>query len=377
MRQNPEWWSRFTFQQPPVLSPGPQQVLGTRVPGLDGLPTLLCDQVLLVESFNFAGSEFAHPGPTYTGWDRLGRRFDDGTESDDPPSWLTEEAGPWRGEARPCPVRGWVVVTEQEVALVDAETMTTWYRLWRGHPGVLGGHPSMDRAHAAVARDGKVYLATRRGVVVVDFATDSATLLSSQTARITTPLADRNDTSYRAGAGSWSPNLGADFCRDVRIVDQTLWVVHETMTTQVSLSEGSASTQEGRTIPVEIPGFVVWGTSQGLALHPRGGGDVAYLPWPHSSLFGPLVDAVAAGSRAYFTDGKYVASYGPEGARQEFSASQYGVQRVVSLQTDSLSHRLLITVEGPDGDHQCLVWAGEGFYLSRPLVASGRRAVSP
>ena len=175
----------------------------------NGINRLLSNSILSLQFVDVSSSEFANPPSNFTGYSADGYYYSSGlpdpTYGSFKASWASEaehtSATASRNLLDRFPDRLFVIATDTEVALLDADELTVWMRFTRSSSSistptgpVLGGTESA--IVSASFSEGILYVATTNGVRVVDFTTDQARYITTSDCYYGTLLSGRNSATF-------------------------------------------------------------------------------------------------------------------------------------------------------------------------------------
>jgi hypothetical protein len=194
------------FARPLVADLGepPATPLHSSHQDLNGLQRLVSDRIQMVKAYSLKGSRFRRPDRYFTGYGADGYWYTWGELDPSVPSfeasWATETPGPDRGDTATFPERFFVVVTEAEVCIVNAETYAVWMRFRPGASSGVGtalGPSGWNKTLDIDFLDGFLVLAQRLSVVVIDFTVDAVYHLTSGSSGLWPYISRRNDETLR------------------------------------------------------------------------------------------------------------------------------------------------------------------------------------
>ncbi len=189
----------------------------------EGIASLVGPRMRSIQYVNVKQSSFANPGSRYTGFAADGRWYTSGvydpSHSPAKASWASEaeaSADLFRGVQDSFPDRIFVMATNAEVVILDADTLDVWMRFVR-YSGItahtygsfLGD--STVTVYQACFHDGYLVVATSLGLRIADFRNDTAFVLASTSSyESSLNLEQRNSDGFLEGA----LYVGEDIIRD-------------------------------------------------------------------------------------------------------------------------------------------------------------------
>ena len=200
--------------------------ISTSTTDSNSITHLLSNSILSIQFVEVEKSEFANPSSSFTGYAADGFYYSSGsadpTVSNFKASWAEEAeheaATSARGIVDRFPDRIFVISTDQEVVILDADDLDVWMRFTPSSSSISSATgPALGGSEAAIVSasfsEGVLFVATTKGIRFIDFLTDSAKYTTSTATYSGAGLGSRNsETFYDTDEfGPSSPDLGEDW----------------------------------------------------------------------------------------------------------------------------------------------------------------------
>jgi hypothetical protein len=183
----------------------------------NGIARLLSNSILSLQFVDVSKSEFANPGGTFSGYAADGYYYISGSPAPtysssftyDGITYLSEFKATWAAEAEHSvvtsqrnlldrfPDRMFVVATDKEVTLLDADDLTVWMRFTLSSSSISSAEgPLLGGTEASVVgarfSEGVLYVATTKGIRVADFKGDVGRYITSSDCFVGFGVGSRN-----------------------------------------------------------------------------------------------------------------------------------------------------------------------------------------
>jgi len=196
----------------------------------NGITHLLSNLILSIQFVEVEKSEFANPSSSFTGYAADGFYYSSGsadpTVSTFKASWAEEgeheTATSTRGILDRFPARIFIVSTDQEVIILDADDLAVWMRFILSSSSISSATgPVMGGSEADVVSasfsEGVLFVATTKGIRFIDFLTDSAKYITSAATYSGSGLGSRNSETFY-DTDEFTPS-SPDLSEDWEVVD--------------------------------------------------------------------------------------------------------------------------------------------------------------
>ena len=186
-----------------------------------GIARLLSNSILSLQFVDVSKSEFANPGSGFTGYAADGYYYLNGSPeptfsrsivhdgvthtADFKATWADEaehsEATSQRSLLDRFPDRIFVVATDEEVALLDADDLTVWMRFTLSSSSISSAEgPLLGGTEATIVGaqfvEGVLYVATTKGIRMADFKSDVGRYISTDIAFVGYGVGSRNLSTF-------------------------------------------------------------------------------------------------------------------------------------------------------------------------------------